>query len=130
MRTTENILRQVDWRLKEAAFALGAPYHKVILRVVYRKAAPGILTGILLSVSRVTGETAPLLFTSFNNSFFSTDMSQPIASLTVTIYQYTTGPYHEWHQQAWAAAFVIIIVNLLLTIVARYAIRLRYRQQL
>src|SRR3970282_1543350 len=80
LRTTENMLSLVPWTLREAAFALGAPYYKVITQVVYRGAATGILTGILLSIARVAGETAPLLFTSFNNSFFSWDMKQPIAS--------------------------------------------------
>ncbi|MEW6602505.1 MAG: phosphate ABC transporter permease PstA, partial [Nitrospirota bacterium] len=82
LRTTEDMLTLVPWQLREAAFALGAPYYKVIIQVVYRGAAAGILTGILLSIARVAGETAPLLFTSFNNSFFSGNMNEPIASLT------------------------------------------------
>ncbi|MBS1127359.1 MAG: pstA [Nitrospirae bacterium] len=85
LRTTEDMLSLVSWTVREAAFALGAPYYKVITQVVYRGAATGILTGILLSIARVAGETAPLLFTSFNNSFFSWDMNRPMASLTVTI---------------------------------------------
>src|SRR5208337_4541159 len=101
LRTTENMLSLVPWTLREAAFALGAPYYKVIIQVVYRGAATGILTGILLSIARVAGETAPLLFTSFNNSFMSTDMRGPIASLTASIFQYAMGPYEEWHIQAW-----------------------------
>jgi len=92
LRTTEDMLSLVPWELREAAFALGAPYYKVIIQVVYRGAATGILTGILLSIARVAGETAPLLFTSFNNSFFSLDMNNPMASLTATIFQYATGP--------------------------------------
>ncbi|RPI37432.1 MAG: phosphate ABC transporter permease PstA [Nitrospiraceae bacterium] len=127
LRTTEDMLSLVPWTLREAAFALGAPYYKVITQVVYRGAATGILTGILLSIARVAGETAPLLFTSFNNSFFSLNMNQPIASLTVTIFQYAMGPYDNWHEQAWAAAFVITIFILLLTIAGRLIIKWRYR---
>ncbi len=126
LRTTESMLSLVPWTLREAAFALGAPYHKVIVQVVYRGAATGILTGILLSIARVAGETAPLLFTSFNNSFFSLNMKEPIASLTVTIFQYAMGPYDDWHGQAWAAAFVITLFVLVLTIVGRLVIKWRY----
>lgn len=127
LRTTEDMLTLVPWTLREAAFALGAPYYKVIIQVVYRGAATGILTGILLSIARVAGETAPLLFTSFNNSFFSIDMQRPVASLTVTIFQYAMGPYDDWHAQAWAAAFVITLFILLLTIAGRLIIKWRYR---
>ena len=127
LRTTEDMLSLVPWTLREAAFALGAPYYKVITQVVYRGAATGILTGILLSIARVAGETAPLLFTSFNNSFFSLDMKQPVASLTVTIFQYAMGPYDNWHAQAWAAAFVITVFILLLPITGRLIIRWRYK---
>jgi len=127
LRTTEDMLSLVPWTLREAAFALGAPYYKVITQVVYRGAATGILTGILLSIARVAGETAPLLFTSFNNSFFSLNMNRPMASLTVSIFQYAMGPYDSWHEQAWAAAFVITIFILILTITGRLIIRWRYR---
>jgi phosphate transport system permease protein len=127
LRTTEDMLSLVPWELREAAFALGAPYYKVIIQVVYRGAATGILTGILLSIARVAGETAPLLFTSFNNSFFSLDMNQPISSLTATIFQYAMGPYETWHAQAWAASFVITVFILILTILGRLIIRWRYR---
>lgn len=127
LRTTEDMLSLVPWTLREAAFALGAPYYKVITQVVYRGAATGILTGILLSIARVAGETAPLLFTSFNNSFFSVNMKEPIASLTVTIFQYAMGPYDNWHAQAWAAAFVITIFILILTITGRLLIKWRYK---
>jgi phosphate transport system permease protein len=127
LRTTEDMLTLVPWTLREAAFALGAPYYKVIVQVVYRGAATGILTGILLSIARVAGETAPLLFTSFNNSFFSVDMQRPVASLTVTIFQYAMGPYDDWHAQAWAAAFVITLFILLLTIAGRLVIKWRYK---
>jgi phosphate transport system permease protein len=127
VRTTEDMLSLVPWTLREAAFALGAPYYKVIIQVVYRGAATGILTGILLSIARVAGETAPLLFTSFNNSFFSADMKGPVSSLTVTIFQYAMGPYDNWHAQAWAAAFVITVFILALTIAGRLIIKWRYR---
>jgi phosphate transport system permease protein len=127
LRTTEDMLSLVPWTLREAAFALGAPYYKVIIQVVYRGAATGILTGILLSIARVAGEAAPLLFTSFNNSFLSTDMRQPIASLTTTIFQYAMGPYEEWHIQAWGASFVITVFILLITIAGRLIIKWRYK---
>ena len=127
LRTTEDMLSLVPWTLREAAFALGSPYYKVITQVVYRGAATGILTGILLSIARVAGETAPLLFTSFNNSFFSTNMNGPIASLTVSIFQYAMGPYENWHAQAWAASFTITVFVLLLTIAGRLIIKWRYK---
>ena len=127
LRTTEDMLSLVPWTLREAAFALGAPYYKVISQVVYRGAATGIMTGILLSIARVAGETAPLLFTAFNNSFFTLNMNQPMSSLTVTIFQYAMGPYDNWHAQAWAAAFVITIFILILTILGRLIIRWRYK---
>ncbi len=127
LRTTEDMLSLVPWTLREAAFALGAPCYKVIIQVVYRGASTGILTGILLSMARIAGETAPLLFTSFNNSFFSTDMNGPVASLTVTIFQYAMGPYEDWHSQAWAASFVITLFILGLTIIGRTIIRMRWK---
>jgi phosphate transport system permease protein len=127
LRTTEDMLSLVPWTLREAAFALGAPYYKVITQVVYRGAATGILTGILLSIARVAGETAPLMFTSFNNSFFSVDMKNPVASLTVTIFQYAMGPYDTWHEQAWAASFVITMFILVLTMAGRLIIKWRYK---
>jgi len=128
LRTTEDMLSMVPWTLREAAFALGAPYYKVIIQVVYRGAATGILTGVILSIARVAGETAPLLFTSFNNNFFSWDMNRPIASLTVTIFQYAMGPYESWHKQAWAAAFVITVFILMLTLLGRFFLRWRYKR--
>ncbi len=127
VRTTEDMLSMVPWRLREAAFALGAPYYRVIIQVVYRGAAAGILTGILLSIARVAGETAPLLFTSFNNSFFSVNMNEPISSLTVTIFQYAMGPYETWHSQAWAASLIITLFILCITIAGRFIIRRRFK---
>ncbi len=128
LRTTEDMLSLVPWTLREAAFALGAPYHKVIIQVVYRGAAAGILTGVLLSIARVAGETAPLLFTSFNNNFFSVNMNGPLASLTATIFQYAMGPYEGWHAQAWGASFVITLFILALTIAGRAVLRWRYKR--
>jgi phosphate transport system permease protein len=128
LRTTEDMLALVPWTLREAAFALGAPYYKVIVQVVYRGAATGILTGVLLSIARVSGETAPLLFTAFNNNFFSWNMNGPLASLTVTIFQYAMGPYKSWHSQAWGASFVITLFILMLTIVGRLLLKWRYKR--
>lgn len=126
LRTTEDMLSLVPWTIREAAFALGAPYYKVIVQVVYRGAATGILTGILLAIARVTGEAAPLLFTSFNNSFYSINMNEPIASLTVSIFQYAMGPYDSWHAQAWAASLMITVFILIITIIGRLIIKWRY----
>lgn len=127
IRTTEEMMRLVPWTTREAAFALGAPYYKVIMQVVWRGAAAGIFTGILLSVARVAGETAPLLFTSFNNNFLTFDMSGPMPSLTVTIYQYAASPYEEWIKLAWAASFVITIFILIINILGRQFIKWRYK---
>lgn len=119
LRTTDNMLALVPSTLREAAFALGAPKYKVILQVVYRGAKTGMLTGILLGVARVAGETAPLLFTSFNDNFLNTDMMEPMASLTVTMYNYATSPYEDWQQLGWAAAFILSMFILTLNIIGR-----------
>lgn len=119
LRTTDDMLQLVPSTLREAAFALGAPKYKVILQVVYRGAKAGILTGILLGVARVAGETAPLLFTSFNDNFLNTDMMEPMASLTVTIYNYATSPYEDWQRLGWAAAFILSMFILTLNILGR-----------
>jgi phosphate transport system permease protein len=128
LRTTEDMLSLVPWTLREAAFALGAPYYKVITQVVYRGAATGIFTGILLSIARVAGETAPLLFTSFNNSFFSMNMNGPMPSLTVSIFQYAMGPYDDWHAQAWAASLIITLFILVITIGGRLLLKWGYKR--
>ena len=125
LRTTEDMLCLVPWTLREAAFALGAPYYKVIIHIVYRSAATGIITGILLSIARITGETAPLLFTSFNNSFFSINMNESVSSLTVMIFQYAMGPYDSWHKQAWAASFMITLFVLGITVLGRMILKWR-----
>jgi phosphate transport system permease protein len=127
IRTTEDMMNMVPWTLREAAFALGAPYYKVILGIVYRAAASGIFTGILLAIARAAGETAPLLFTSFNSNFFTFNMDQPIPSLTVSIYQYAASPYEAWVSIAWAAAFVVTIMVLLLNILGRVIIKYRVK---
>lgn len=126
IRTTEDILKLIPWSLREAAFALGAPYYKVIIQIVYKSAASGILTGVLLAIARVAGETAPLLFTSFNNNFYTLNMNEPIASLTVTIFNYAMGPYDDWHSQAWAAAFIITFTILLVTVFSRILLKRRF----
>ncbi len=119
LRTTDDMLHLVPTTLREAAFALGAPKYKVIMQVVYRGAKAGILTGILLGVARVAGETAPLLFTSFNDNFMSTDLFEPMASLTVTMYNYATSPYEDWQRLGWAAAFILSMFILGLNIIGR-----------
>jgi phosphate transport system permease protein len=119
LHTTDDMLQLVPSTLREAAFALGAPKYKVIMQVVYRGAKAGVLTGILLGIARVGGETAPLLFTSFNDNFMNTDMSEPMASLTVTMYNYATSPYDDWQQIGWAAAFILSMFILGLNILGR-----------
>ena len=127
VRTTEETLKLIPWELREAAFALGAPYYRVIKDIVFRGAATGLFTGILLSVARVAVETAPLLFTSFNNSFLTLNPNQPMPSLTVTIYQYAMGPYEAWHRLAWGASFVIVLFVLIMSVLGRWIISKRYK---
>lgn len=127
LRTTEDMMKLVPWSLREAAFALGAPYYKVIMQIVYKAAVAGIFTGVLLAIARIAGETAPLLFTSFNNAFTSTNLKEPMASLTVTIFQYATSPYESWHKIAWAASLIITMFILFLTIMVRLLIKWRYK---
>jgi len=117
--TTDEMLKLVPKEMREAAYALGAYKWQVIKGVVMRAAKVGILTGVLLGVARIAGETAPLLFTSFNNNVLTFDLRDPMASLTVTMFNYVMGPYHYWHQQSWAAAFILTMGVLLLSIVAR-----------
>jgi len=117
--TTDEMLKLVPQSMREAAYALGAYKWQTILQVVFRAAKVGILTGILLGVARIAGETAPLLFTSFNNNFLTFDLFKPMASLTVTIFNYVMGPYNYWHEQAWAAAFILTMGVLLLSIIAK-----------
>ena len=123
IRTTENMLRLVPNSLREAAAALGAPQWKVISFVTLRAARAGILTGILLAIARISGETAPLLFTSLNNQFFSNNMNQPMANLPVVIFQFAMSPYDDWRSLAWAGALLITFSVLTLNIVARVMFR-------
>ncbi len=108
MRTTEELLLLVPGSLKEGALALGATRARAVFTVVLPAALPGIITGILLALARIAGETAPLLFTSFNNRFFTTDVAQPISTLTVQVFTYAISPYEDWHRQAWAGALVLV----------------------
>ncbi|MBD3799756.1 MAG: phosphate ABC transporter permease PstA, partial [Epsilonproteobacteria bacterium] len=119
LRTTDDMLQLVPHTLREAAFALGAPKYKVIMDVVYRGAKAGILTGVLLGIARVGGETAPLLFTSFNDNFFTTDLNEAMPSLTVTMFNYAISPYEDWQQLGWAAAFILSMFILGLNIFGR-----------
>ena len=123
IRTTENMLRLVPNTLREAAAALGAPQWKIINLVTLRAARAGILTGILLAVARISGETAPLLFTALNNQFWSNNMNQPMANLPVVIFQFAMSPYDDWHNLAWAGALLITFSVLTLNIVARVLFR-------
>ena len=119
VRTTEDMLNLVPNALREAAAALGAPRWRVIAQVAYRAALNGIVTGALLAVARISGETAPLLFTVLNNQFWSLDMNQPMANLPVTIFQFALSPYEDWQRLAWAGALIITFAVLALNIVAR-----------
>jgi phosphate transport system permease protein len=122
-RTSEEILRLVPPSLREGAMALGATRRRAVFSVILPAALPGVLTGVLVALARIAGETAPLLFTSFSNRFWSTDPTRPMASLTVQIYTYAISPYDDWHRQAWAAAAVLVFLVLALSILARLATR-------
>ncbi|AOW13595.1 phosphate ABC transporter, permease protein PstA [Hydrogenophaga crassostreae] len=123
VRTTENMLRLVPGSLREAAFALGAPRWKVSTLITLRAAKSGVMTGLLLAIARISGETAPLLFTALNNQFFSTDMSKPMANLPVVIYQFAMSPYDNWNRLAWAGALLVTLSVLVLNVVARVYLR-------
>ena len=125
-RTTEEMLKLVPHSLREGALALGAPQWRVILGVVIPAAGPGIATGAMLAIARVSGETAPLLFTAFGSRFFPTSLNEPIASLTVQIYNYAISPYDEWHAQAWAATLVLMTLVLGINILVRFVTRKRF----
>ncbi len=121
MRTTEELLLLVPLSLREGALALGATRARAVFSVVLPAALPGIITGVLLALARVAGETAPLLFTALNNAYFSTDPRQPISTLTVQVYTFATSPYPEWHEQAWAGALVLVTMVLGCSVLARVA---------
>jgi phosphate transport system permease protein len=120
VRTTEDMLVLVPGSLREAAIALGAPQWKVIVSVIYRAALQGMLTGVMLAVARIAGETAPLLFTALNNQFWSTNMNGPMANLPVIIFQFALSPYADWQELAWGGALLITFTILLLNILARF----------
>ena len=123
VRTTENMLKLVPVTLREAAFALGAPKWKVSTAVVLKAAKSGVMTGLLLALARVSGETAPLLFTALNNQFFSSDMNKPMANLPVVIFQFAMSPYENWVSLAWGGALLITLTVLALNIIARVVFR-------
>jgi phosphate transport system permease protein len=123
IRTTENMLMLVPAGLREAAYALGAPKWKVILGITLRAARAGVVTGVLLAVARISGETAPLLFTALNNQFWTSSLSEPMASLPVTIFKFAMSPYENWQQLAWAGVFLITMAVLGLNILARLLTR-------
>ena len=122
-RTTEELLLLVPGSMREGALALGATRARAVFSVVLPAALPGIVTGVVLALARIAGETAPLLFTSFNNGFFTTRLTQPISTLTVQVFTYATGPYDDWHRQAWAGALVLVTIVLVCALVARFATR-------
>jgi phosphate transport system permease protein len=122
-RTTEELLLLVPGSLREGALALGATRARAVFSVVLPAALPGIVTGVVLALARIAGETAPLLFTSFNNRFFTTKLTQPISSLTVQVFTYAISPYEDWHRQAWAGALVLVAIVLLCSLAARFATR-------
>lgn len=128
-RTTEELLLLVPGTMREGALALGATRARAIFTVVLPAALPGILTGVMLALARIAGETAPLLFTSFNNRFFTTSLTQPISSLTVQVFTYAISPYEDWHRQAWAGALVLVTIVLLCSVLARLATRRLERMQ-
>jgi phosphate transport system permease protein len=122
-RTTEELLLLVPGTMREGALALGASRARAVFSVVLPAALPGIVTGIMLALARIAGETAPLLFTAFNNRFFTTSLKQPISSLTVQIFTYAISPYEDWHRQAWAGALVLVSIILICSLAARFATR-------
>ena len=125
-RTTEEMVRTVPQALREAALALGYPRWRTSLQIVLRTSLGGIVTGVLVAVARVAGETAPLLFTAFGNTFWSTNLNQPIAALPLQIFTYAISPYDEWHAQAWAGALVLIGLVLVISVIARFVTRARH----
>jgi phosphate transport system permease protein len=119
VRTTDEMLRLVPSQMREAALSLGVPQWKVIVQVLYRASLPGIVTGILLALARISGETAPLLFTALNNQYWTTDILAPMANVPVVIFQYAMSPYDSWHTLAWAGAFILTLFVLAVSLAAR-----------
>ncbi|MCA9645849.1 MAG: phosphate ABC transporter permease PstA [Polyangiaceae bacterium] len=126
-RTTEELMRLVPVQLREAGLGLGLPRWRVTLKIIFRTALPGIVTGIMLAVARVAGETAPLLFTALSNRFWNDGIDQPVASLPVQIYTYAVSPFEDWHRQAWAAALMLVVFILILNVTARLMVRHRVK---
>lgn len=126
LRTTEEMVKLVPNSLREAALALGFPRWRTTLKVVLRTGFPGIVTGVLLAVARIAGETAPLLFTALGSQYLSVNLNQPMAALPLVVFTYATGPYEDWHRLAWATALVLILVVLVLSLAARVATRRRF----
>ncbi|MDP9042176.1 MAG: phosphate ABC transporter permease PstA [Bacteroidota bacterium] len=129
IRSTEETLKMIPFSLKEAGLALGLPYHRVILKVVVPCGISGILSGIMLSIARIAGETAPLLFTAFGNPYLNTNLARPMQSLPLMIFNYATSPYDDWHDMAWGAALILLFTVLLLNIVTKLTTR-RWNVQL
>ena len=119
VRTTDEMLQLVPSQMREAALSLGVPQWKVTMQVLYRSALPGIMTGVLLALARISGETAPLLFTALNNQYWTANLNSPMASVPVVIFQYAMSPYESWHALAWAGAFVVTVFVLLLSVLSR-----------
>jgi phosphate transport system permease protein len=129
VRSTEETLKLIPFSLKEAGLALGLPYHKVILKIIVPCGISGIMSGIMLSIARIAGETAPLLFTAFGNPYLNTNMARPMQSLPLLIYNYATSPYDDWHDLAWGAALILLFTVLLLNIITKLTTR-RWKVQL
>ena len=129
IRSTEETLKLIPFSLKEAGLALGLPYHRVILKVIVPCGVSGILSGIMLSVARIAGETAPLLFTAFGNPYISTNIGKPMQSLPLLIFNYATSPYEDWHNLAWGASLILLIWVLMLNILTKLSTR-RWNVQL
>ena len=125
VRTTDEMIRLVPTQMREAALSLGIPQWKVNTQILYRAALPGILTGILLALARISGETAPLLFTAFGNPFWSVDPARPIAALPLQIYAYAQSPYDAWRAQAWAGGLVLVILVALISAAGHAVVRAR-----
>ena len=123
VRSTEETLKLIPDTLKEAGLALGMPYHRVILRIIVPCGMSGIISGVLLSIARIAGETAPLLFTAFGNPYFSTNIAKPMHSLPLLIFNYATSPYDDWHNLAWGASLILLIWVLLLNIITKFTTR-------
>lgn len=123
VRTTDEMLQLVPSQMREAALSLGVPQWKVIVQVLYRSAMPGVVTGILLALARISGETAPLLFTALNNQYWTSNITQPMANVPVVIFQYAMSPYDAWHTLAWAGAFILMLFVLAVSMAARWIVQ-------